>query len=287
MLSGRGLFTLVAAGILLALTGTPVLADGIKPVGCNRTPKPPKCTITVGTPGGGGNQNNGNGGEDSGDGSGSDDGTWNGCAYEPAPGNPPPPAGKTPKDGGWYVEVCLIGDGKGGPQTSAPMWIDGPAPTVDPAEIARQAVAQLTLPRPDIKVNPNPPARQFVYLPTWLWLDSSSWASQSATASVPGLSVTAVAKPTKLVFSPGDGGKTVRCTGRGTAWTRGLDPDKKSPTCGHTYTRPGSFTLTATVTWQISWAGGGQTGTVPDLTTTASRSLTVTESQGLNTTTRG
>jgi hypothetical protein len=272
--------------VLLGLASVPAQADNIKPVGCSRTPKPPGCTVTVGTPGNGGGHNNGNGG-DSDNGSGSDDGTWNGCAYQPAPGNQAPPPGKTAGDGGWYVEVCLTGDGKGGPQTSAPMWIDGPAPTVDPAEIAQQAVAQLALPRPDVAVNPNPPARQFTYFPTWLWLDDSSWASQSATASVPGLSVTAVAKPTKLVFSPGDGTKGVRCTGRGTPWTSGLDPDQKSPTCGHTYTKPGSFTITATVTWQISWAGGGQTGSVPDLTTTSTRTLIVTESQGLNTTTRG
>ncbi len=284
MLSWRIPLAVVASAFLWVMTGAPAVADGIKPVGCDRIPKPARCTVTVGTPSHDGNQNDGPGGGNAGGGSGKDDGTWNGCVYEAAPGSPSPPAGKTSEDGAWYVEVCLIGDGKGGPRTSAPVWIDGPAPTVDPADIAQQAVSQLTLPLPDVVVNPNPPARQFTHFPTWLWLGGSSWASQTATASVPGLSVTAVARPKRLVFSPGDGAKSVRCVGRGTPWVAGMDPDKKSPTCGHTYARVGSFTITATVTWQISWSGGGQAGTVPDLTTTSSRSLTVTESQGLNTT---
>jgi len=35
------------------------------------------------------------------------------------------------------------------------------------------------------------------------------------------------------------------------------------------------------VTWAITWAGGGQTGTAPALTTTSSLEVRVTESQAL------
>jgi hypothetical protein len=130
-------------------------------------------------------------------------------------------------------------------------------------------------------VNPAPPAVQIVYLPTWVWLDESSWGSRSATASVPGLSITATATASRLVLTTGDG-TTVTCTDHGTAWASGMNADGPSPTCGHTYTRPGSFTLTATVTWTVTWAGGGQTGAVPDLVTTAAQTVGVTEAQALN-----
>src|SRR5262249_17095095 len=152
--------------------------------------------------------------------------------------------------------------------------------------VAADAAKNLRLPLPAIRVNPAPPAAQLVFLPTWLWLDGSSWGPRSATASVPGLSVTATARPAKLVFSTGDGA-SVSCPGPGTGWSEGKNPDAASPDCGHTYTRPGSYSLTATVTWQVSWAGGGQTGTVPDLTTTSTITLNVTDSQALNTNTQG
>jgi hypothetical protein len=150
----------------------------------------------------------------------------------------------------------------------------------DPATLAASAVKELRLPLPAIRVNPAPPAAQLVYLPTWLWVDAESWGALSATASVPSLSVTATATPIRLVISTGDGA-TVSCTGPGTAWATGRDPDTASPDCGHTYLQPGSHAVTATVTWRVSWVGGGQTGTVPDLTTTSTITLTVIESPAL------
>ncbi|MGY0234030.1 hypothetical protein [Longispora urticae] len=84
-----------------------------------------------------------------------------------------------------------------------------------------------------------------------------------------------------MKISTGDG-STVNCGGPGTAWTTAVGPSASSPTCGHTYTRAGTYTLTATVTWDVSWTGGGTSGTVPALTTTASLTLVVVESQALN-----
>ncbi|MEV6523196.1 hypothetical protein AB0M43_14695 [Longispora sp. NPDC051575] len=82
-------------------------------------------------------------------------------------------------------------------------------------------------------------------------------------------------------ISTGDG-STVNCGGPGDAWTSTAGASAASPTCGHTYTRAGAYTLTATVTWEVSWTGGGSSGTVPSLTTTASLTLLVVESQALN-----
>lgn len=158
------------------------------------------------------------------------------------------------------------------------------------AVLAEQAVKRLRLPSPAIKVNPlvtvdpDAPPAQVVFVPTWLWVDSSSWGTRSATASAGGLSVTATATPTKVEWSTGDGGSET-CNGPGTAWTSGTDPSKAS-TCGHTYTtaspKGGKYTLRATARWEISWSGGGESGTRPALTTTSEMALQVREAGALN-----
>lgn len=291
-----------AAGLLMitiAVTvgwAAPAHAGITNPVDCSKYPNDPTCKVKVGDPGGpGGPGNGGRGGGGAtecrypitnevvpcylpGYGQFADDG----CYYKLATGSDLAAAEAlggpaTPPDQ-WYVGACGYPPLAG--VTKFREFAGGVLP--DPAVLAAQAVKELRLPQPVIRVNPSPPAQQLVHLPTWLWVDGGSWQAQSATASVPGLSVTATARPSKLVFSTGDG-SSVTCNGPGTAWTVGKNPDAASPDCGHTYTRPGTYTLTATVTWQISWAGGGQTGTVPDLTTTSNLTITVTESQALNT----
>jgi hypothetical protein len=157
----------------------------------------------------------------------------------------------------------------------------------DPAVVAQSAVATLRLPKPTIRFKPAPPAPQFVNLPTWLWLAPGSWAPRAATASVPGLAVTATAKPIRVLWSTGDGAQ-VTCTGPGTPWRAGMDPAAASPTCGHTYRQPsvgrsgGVFAVRATVTWQVAWAGGGQTGAVPQLSTTSTAQIVVREAPAVN-----
>ena len=130
----------------------------------------------------------------------------------------------------------------------------------------------------------NPPDDQLVNLPVWLALDRSSWKPQSATASAGAVSVTATARPVKVVWSMGDGSSHT-CDGPGTAWTRGTNPRASSPDCGHVYRHSsagaagGSYTVSATVTWEVTWAGAGQTGTVPGLETTGQVQTRVQESQ--------
>jgi hypothetical protein len=132
----------------------------------------------------------------------------------------------------------------------------------------------------------NPPGDQLANLPVWLSLDPTSWRPVSATASVPGVSVTATARPAKAAWSMGDGG-AVSCDGPGTVWKAGMDPKASSPDCPYTYRRSsagspgGRFTVTVTVTWEVTWAGAGQSGTVPGLTTTGSVSVRVQESQAV------
>ncbi|WP_413810548.1 hypothetical protein [Streptomyces sp. OE57] len=177
------------------------------------------------------------------------------------------------------------------------MWIpDGPQDDgglpISPAALAEQARSQLRLPSPKIKASPAD--EQLVTLPTWLWLEPGAWRRMSATASVPGVSVAAVARPTSVDWTMGDGGSKV-CHGPGTPYRpsqasrRSSYPRKSSPDCGYTYHsssagQPGdAYPVSATVHWSVTWSGAGQSGSFPGLTTTSTASFRVVESQAVNT----
>jgi hypothetical protein len=86
------------------------------------------------------------------------------------------------------------------------------------------------------------------------------------------VSVTATAEPVAVVWSMVDGGM-VTCTRPGTPVPAGADPKTASPDCGYTYHHrsldepSGRFTVTATVRWDVTWTGAGQTGASPGPTT--------------------
>lgn len=194
------------------------------------------------------------------------------------------------ESGAWYVYQC---SGPGGRDAlfRSPVWIpDGEAPGAvalpSPEELAEQARSQLRLPSPVI--GSSPAGTQLVRLPTWLWVDRAVWQPRSATASVPGVAVTATATPTSVSWSMGDGA-TVTCAGPGTPFPADGVPEAASPDCGYTFHRssasaPGErFRSTATVRWRVTWSGAGASGTFPDMTTSAGASFRVAEAQALGT----
>ena len=191
--------------------------------------------------------------------------------------------------GAWYIYQCTTG-GYHDTLYRPPVWIPngqpGPAPLPSPAQLAQQALNQLRLPTP--KIEANPAGEQLVTLPTWLWLDRGTWGDVAATAAVPGVSVTAVAHPTSVTWSMGDGG-SVTCTGPGTPFPTGGNPKSASPDCGYTYHTSSAgqpeqaFPVTATVNWTVTWSGAGQGGTFPNMTTAATVAFRVAESQGITT----
>ena len=242
-------------------------------------PHNPKCVVKAKTPGKPGttdvNQTSGG------------DGGW--CVYKQLTNLTPEEiaalGGQPAGPGGWYDRMCYDANGNLTLWTAnAPIWLANPPPAVNPAVLARQAESMLTLPSAVIRVNPA--GDQLVQLPTWLSLDPASWRPQSATATVPGVSVTASATPTQAVWSMGDGSSVV-CHGPGTPWTPGTDPMAASPDCGYKYRRssagaPGSaFTVSVTISWNVTWAGAGQGGTIPGLTTTGALPVRVAESQAV------
>ena len=213
-----------------------------------------------------------------------------GCYY--AKLSPPPPAtdpvwGGHYPDGAIYESTCPGGVATGGGwswrPTAPPGYGGGPGTA---AQLAAEAIARLQLSGPDIGFAPDPSRVGLVGLPVWMWtrVTRATWGPATATASLPGLSVTATARAEKIVWSMGDGHE-VTCLGPGTPYNESSGRTT-SPTCGYAYPHssagePGhAFTVTATTTWAITWQGsGGRGGTTQ--TRTSSVQVRIGEMQVL------
>lgn len=145
-------------------------------------------------------------------------------------------------------------------------WLPGPPPGYggDPGQLAERAVEQMALEGPAIRTPLDGDEIGTVGIPLWLWTEqgATTWGPTTATASVPGLSVTATARAKWIEWDLGDG-STMRCDGPGTPYIPG---QVESPTCDHVYNassagQPGDvYTVTGTTTWEVTWSGGGMSG---------------------------
>ncbi|MEU7205413.1 ATP/GTP-binding protein [Streptomyces sp. NPDC045470] len=233
----------------------------------------------------------GNGGKSGGSAS-----RWS-CTYKLA--DPPPPAdsldwaGHKPGDGVVYEQRCIF-DGNDAFGVNRMVWAADPpegggAPAVDPAVLAQQAVDKMLLRGAQIGITPKPGGKGVVGMPVYLWTATGpeTYGPNTASASAGGITVTATAKVSKIVWQMGDG-TTVTCTTPGTPY-RPEFGKRPSPDCGHRYRVPsvttpsGRFHVTATSTWAIDWqvTGGGQSGQLTEVRDSAV-DITVAEVQVLN-----
>ncbi|MGA5711200.1 ATP/GTP-binding protein [Streptomyces cellulosae] len=237
------------------------------------------CEVEVDVPGQGGGQAGGSGGTDGTGGSGSSDSgdptDKTVCVYKLA--DPQPPAGSLdwqghePGDGAVYEQTCGWG-GVDGDVIVRMVWLADPPPqeTVDPAVLAQRAVDSMTLLGPDI-ASPRLAGKYTVGVPMWMWVNRSAttYGPNTASASAGGITVTATAKVSKIVWKMGDGA-SVTCNGPGTPYTSS-EGMAESPDCGHVYSKTsagaqnGKFPVTATSTWTINWQGGGQAGQLTEV----------------------
>ncbi len=276
-----------AAGMLLA--AAPLAhADGYGGDGANCSNAPASCTVYAQNPG---SQGSGSGGTTTQSGGQNSSGspaalTCTDIPYAITAQNAAVLKAAQPSGPGhWVVRSC---SGPAYLPTRVVTWIPDGAPALpDPQVLAAQAVSKLAMPSPSIESSPGGAVPQTVELPTWAWLPAAQWTSLSATASVPGESVTATATPLAVTWSWGDGTSTL-CHGPGTPYIKGQsDPAAASPDCGHTYRQtsagqPGQqYPVTATLLWSVAWNGAGQSGTFPNLTTTATAHWTVRQIQSL------
>lgn len=165
-------------------------------------------------------------------------------------------------------------------------------PPPDPQEVALAVIARLQLPDGAPNVGPPPSANKWnmvaVGYPVWLWTDGATQLNDAE--SEQGLTVSLDATAIQTRFSMGDG-TTVACNpASAQKWVRGgVEPGTPSPTCGYRYEKvsmkksngwKGAYTVTATTTWSIDWAAGGEAGTVTT-TRTASTQIPVGELQAV------
>ncbi len=199
------------------------------------------------------------------------------------------PGGPTP--GGWYSVTCV--NSLSGASITQTEWIANQTPVavpaVDPRTVALQAERTLALPSPTLHFNPT--AFSVVNLPTWLWIDPSVWHTYSVTATVGTVSATAVAQPTAVTWSMGDGDIVV-CSGPGQAFVISRPTSMQGTACQYSYRASSlgqpagaggpdtaAYPVSATITWSVSWSAAGTDGQgmLPPLSTTATASVRVVQ----------
>lgn len=207
---------------------------------------------------------------------------------------PQPPAG----DPGWQGHDPGQGAVYGcyQPQTGILVyfWAQDPPPAAGtgptPGQVAQRAIKRMNLTAINIGIAPKPGPNSIglVGMPVWMWAANPSDHNVgpiTSSASAGGMTVTATAKLLHVAWDMGDGSQIV-CQTAGTPYKPEYGR-KDSPDCGYTYklssTRePGrAYTVTATSSWVITWAGAGQTGTIRLDGLTRSAQIRIGEAQVL------
>lgn len=146
-------------------------------------------------------------------------------------------------------------------------------PVVTPKVLAESAYDRIRIPDKVVSLSPDAQHAQTVNLSTWAWLDKADIPTVSVTARLPalGLWATTTAEPVGLHLeagtpdadlypASGDCGKNAD----GSIGEKYVTGDgNRTPPCGLTYRHSsgqGTFALTATVTWAVSWTGSGGAG---------------------------
>lgn len=160
-----------------------------------------------------------------------------------SPGNPVP------------IDIAVPNNALGGPAA--------PPPPPDPAVLAQQALAQMGLHAIEIGIVPKPGPNSvgLVGMPTWMWVadpGESTTGPITRSVSKDNYTVTAEGRVSRIVWRMGDGHSVV-CKGEGTPYEDAYGK-RRSPTCGHVFSRQGAYAVSATSYWQVVWAGIGQTG---------------------------
>lgn len=164
------------------------------------------------------------------------------------------------------------------------------APPLDPMVLVRQVVAGMDLEPIRMGTAPEsgPDRMGLVGMPVWLWVDrpdEHTFGPVSNGASQGPLSVTVTAKVASIHWDMGDG-STFSCDNPGTPYEDRFGKSD-SPNCGYHYEQTsadqpgGSYAVTATSHWEVTWtANTGASGSIR-LTRTATTQLRIGEAQVL------
>ncbi|RAO43481.1 hypothetical protein GAR06_04614 [Micromonospora saelicesensis] len=268
-LAGLGLTLLLVVG-----AAPPAAAALRADPGAGCPPDQPDCSVwddepgNPGDPGGGGD--NGGGGDDGGGGGGGvcqwngrtipcydEDLGWfnngDGCYYKLTEGSVEPPEGHQ-----WYLQTCNGGDLGAQDVVSRAEPPAGFGAPPDPEELARRALASISLLPARLKVAPRKNIGPgLVGLPVWMWATPGKnyFGPIYADESDRGLTVYIEAKVDRIVWDMGNGEK-VTCYGAGTEYkATGTRAGATSPDCGYDegYPKADTYDVTATTHWTVSW----------------------------------
>lgn len=178
----------------------------------------------------------------------------------------------------WYATECTV-NGQPRPSRVFLHQPGGEAP-ISAEYLAQEAASSLTVAFPQPDMAPPPDADHLVGIAEWMWIDPSGFEPVSASASIPGISVTATAAPTSATWDMGDGSEPITCDA-GTAYDPALH-DSYVPTCSHVYQWDGHYTITVTTHWAITWsASNGDGGTLPGLDRSTTFDIEVLQRQAV------
>jgi hypothetical protein len=181
---------------------------------------------------------------------------------------------------GWFVNNCTAGpEGCG---ATYGVWVRNAQPS--PAQLAQILRDRLAINPPQTLHTSPDSDRLYVRFPTWFWFTGGSEAAPPPERIGP---VEVRATP-RFEWSTGEG--NVTCPDSGTPYDAArYAANAESPTCGHTYQRPGRYTLTLTVTWTFTWYLNGvpqDDSVLAPTVYTVSQDIDVNEIQGIVTDTR-
>lgn len=156
-------------------------------------------------------------------------------------------------------------------------------PRVTVAQVRQRAVDQIKLTKPDLRASPclanAANCTGTVGVPVWLWIGEGAGGlpSETASATAGTFTINATAKVNKVKWSLGDGQSTT-CSGTGTVFNAD-EHGWSAPDCGFKtgWKNAGTYTLTASYVWEISW-NGDQTGSATQ-TMTSTQQINVREIQ--------
>ncbi len=169
------------------------------------------------------------------------------------------------------------------PTTLTTPTTDTPTPPttgLSPHTAAASALAQLSIPTPQLTWSPDPANNEWnawaIALP--IWVDFPTTNPIITTTTTNNITIDMTATQSEIHIDWGDT-TTSTCTRWG-PMPRTTKMGTPSPWCGHTWTQPATYTITTTSAWTVTWTTMGQTGTLP-LTSTSTTTINIAEFQAI------
>jgi hypothetical protein len=157
-----------------------------------------------------------------------------------------------------------------------------PLPQVPAVDLADYAYNHMTLPSPQLTVNPV--TRSYVSLPTYVWAAIRNGTNQQVTATLGAQSATVTANAGQLSLAISGPGSTYSpCPATGSSSPLGQPPKNSgpgtTPDCGVVFS---AASPAATISASLSWGITSNYGGFPAIPVTANKTVSVAEIQGLN-----